>query len=101
MKIDLSNPPYAVKLNDLGFAYSHTDHKKGVIVYTRADPRLAGSKWVDHWDDMECITDKGKTVTYHAHHMRDVIEPVKKSGMFGEQFDVKKKLHTITFYTED
>ncbi|BEK83051.1 hypothetical protein ABJC00_01705 [Bifidobacterium adolescentis] len=47
------------------------------------------------------ITDKGKTVTYHAHHMRDVIEPVKKSGMFGEQFDVKKKLHTITFYTED
>ena len=39
------------------------------------------------------ITDKGKTVTYHAHHMRDVIEPVKKSGMFGEQFDVKKKYH--------
>lgn len=23
------------------------------------------------------ITDKGKTITYHAHHMRDVIEPVK------------------------
>ncbi|WP_448313876.1 hypothetical protein ACMVS9_05400 [Bifidobacterium adolescentis] len=22
------------------------------------------------------ITDKGKTITYHAHHMRDVIEPV-------------------------
>ena len=34
MNIDLSNPPYAVKLNDLGFAYSHTDHKKGIIVYT-------------------------------------------------------------------
>lgn len=47
------------------------------------------------------ITDKGKTITYHAHHMRDVIEPVKESGMFGEQFDVKKKLHTITFYTEE
>lgn len=25
MNIDLSNPPYAVKLNDLGFAYSHND----------------------------------------------------------------------------
>lgn len=25
------------------------------------------------------ITDKGKTITYHAHHMRDVIEPVKHS----------------------
>lgn len=34
MNIDLSNPPYAVKLIDLGFAYSHTDHKKGIIVYT-------------------------------------------------------------------
>lgn len=30
------------------------------------------------------ITDKGKTITYHAHHMRDVIEPVKQYGMFGE-----------------
>ena len=38
------------------------------------------------------ITDKGKTITYHAHHMRD---------MFGEQLDAKKKLHTLTFYTED
>ena len=57
MNIDLSNPPYAVKLNDLGFAYSHTDHKKGIIVYTHADPRLVGSKWVDHWNDMECIID--------------------------------------------
>lgn len=27
------------------------------------------------------ITDKGKTITYHAHHMRDVIEPVKQYGM--------------------
>lgn len=57
MNIDLSNPPYAVKLNDLGFAYSHTDHKKGIIVYTHADPRLAGSKWIDHGNDMECIID--------------------------------------------
>lgn len=57
MNIDLSNPPYAVKLNDLGFAYSHTDREKGVIVYTHADPRLVGSKWVDHWDDVECIID--------------------------------------------
>ena len=24
------------------------------------------------------ITDKGKTITYHAHHMRDVIEPVNE-----------------------
>lgn len=47
------------------------------------------------------ITDKGKTITYHAHHMRDVIEPVKQYGMFGEQLDAKKKLHTLTFYTED
>ena len=148
MKIDLSNPPYAVKLKELGFAYSYTDCEKGVIVYTHASPRLVGSPWIDCWDDMECIidfedencmkpffihvqkpvqrhqqdgsgkqhqpsgrnhpmtatisiTDKGKTITYHAHHMRDVIEPVKKSGMFGEQFDVKKKLHTITFYTEE
>ena len=54
MNIDLSNPPYAVKLNDLGFAYSH---KKGIIVYTHADPRLAGSKWIDHGNDMECIID--------------------------------------------
>ncbi|WP_373160226.1 hypothetical protein [Bifidobacterium pseudocatenulatum] len=38
MNIDLSNPPYAVKLNDLGFAYSYTDRKKGIIVYTHADP---------------------------------------------------------------
>ena len=44
MNIDLSNPPYAVKLIDLGFAYSHTDREKGVIVYTHADPRLVGSK---------------------------------------------------------
>lgn len=36
------------------------------------------------------ITDKGKTITYHAHHMRDVIEPVKQYGMFGEQLDAKK-----------
>lgn len=43
------------------------------------------------------ITDKGKTITYHAHHMRDVIEPVK----LGEQLNAKKKLHTLTFYTED
>lgn len=57
MNIDLSNPPYAVKLNDLGFAYSHTDREKGVIVYTHADPRLVGSKWVDHGDDVECIID--------------------------------------------
>lgn len=57
MNIGLSNPPYAVKLNDLGFAYSHTDREKGIIVYTHADPRLVGSKWVDHWDDMECIID--------------------------------------------
>ena len=27
------------------------------------------------------ITDKGKTITYHAHHMRDVIEPVKQYGL--------------------
>ena len=47
------------------------------------------------------ITDKGKTVTYHAHHMRDVIEPVKQHGMFGEQLDARKALHTLTFYTED
>lgn len=46
------------------------------------------------------ITDKGKTITYHAHHMRDD-RTRQKSGMFGEQFDVKKKLHTITFYTEE
>lgn len=45
------------------------------------------------------ITDKGKTITYHAHHMRDVIEPVKQYGMFGEQLNAKKKLHTLTFYT--
>lgn len=37
------------------------------------------------------ITDKGKTITYHAHHMRDVIEPVKQYGMFGEQLNAKKK----------
>lgn len=36
------------------------------------------------------ITDKGKTITYHAHHMRDVIEPVKQYGMFGEQLNAKK-----------
>lgn len=57
MNIDLSNPPYAVKLNDLGFAYSHTDREEGIIVYTHADLRLVGSKWVDHWDDVECIID--------------------------------------------
>lgn len=57
MNIDLSNPPYAVKLNDLGFAYSYTDREKGIIVYTHADPRLVGSKWVDLWDDVECIID--------------------------------------------
>lgn len=57
MNIDLSNPPYAVKLNDLGFAYSHTDREKGIIVYTHADPRMVGSKWVDYWDDVECIID--------------------------------------------
>lgn len=57
MKIDLSNPPYAVKLNDLGFAYSHTDRKKGIVVYTHADLRMVGSPWRDHWNDMECIID--------------------------------------------
>lgn len=57
MKIDLSNPPYAVKLKELGFAYSYTDCEKGVIVYTHASPRLVGSPWIDCWDDMECIID--------------------------------------------
>lgn len=61
MKIDLSNPPYAVKLNELGFTYSHTDREKGVIVYTHAEPRLTGSPWIDHWNDicndMKCIID--------------------------------------------
>lgn len=57
MNIDLSNPPYAVKLNDLGFAYSHTDREKGIIVYTHAEPRLVGSPWINCWDDMECIID--------------------------------------------
>lgn len=57
MKIDLSNPPYEVKLNDLGFAYSYTDREKGIIVYTHADPRMVGSPWRDHWNDMECIID--------------------------------------------
>lgn len=47
------------------------------------------------------ITDKGKTITYHAHYMRDMIEPVKQYGMFGELLDSPKKLHTLTFYTED
>lgn len=101
MKIDLSNPQYAVKLKELGFAYSYTDREKGVIVYTHAEPRLVGSPWISCWDDMECIIDKGKTITYHAHHMRDQIEPVKQYGMFGERLDAKKKLHTLTFYTED
>lgn len=57
MNIDLSNPPYAVKLNELGFAYSYTDREKGVIVYTHAEPRLVGSPWINCWDDMECIID--------------------------------------------
>ncbi|WP_346974170.1 hypothetical protein, partial [Bifidobacterium adolescentis] len=57
VKIDLSNPPYAVKLKELGFAYSYTDCEKGVIVYTHASPRLVGSPWIDCWDDMECIID--------------------------------------------
>lgn len=47
------------------------------------------------------ITDKGKTITYHAHHMRDQIEPAKQYGMFGERLDTRKKLHVLTFYTED
>ena len=47
------------------------------------------------------ITDKGKTITYHAHHMRGQIEPVKQYGMFGERLDVRKKLHVLIFYTED
>lgn len=57
MKIDLSNPPYAVKLNELGFTYSYTDREEGVIVYTHAEPRLVGSPWINCWDDMECIID--------------------------------------------
>lgn len=57
MNIDLSNPPYAIRLNNLGFAYSYTDHEKDIIVYTHADPRFVGSPWVDHWNDMECIID--------------------------------------------
>lgn len=36
------------------------------------------------------ITDKGKTITYHAHHMRDQIEPVKQYGMFGERLDAER-----------
>lgn len=47
------------------------------------------------------ITDKGKTITYHAHRLRDQIEPVKQYGMFGERLDARKKLHVLTFYTED
>lgn len=57
MNIDLSNPPYAVKLNELGFTYSYTDREEGVIVYTHAEPRLVGSPWINCWDDMECIID--------------------------------------------
>lgn len=30
------------------------------------------------------ITDKGKTITYHAHHMRDVIEPQSNSTACSE-----------------
>ena len=86
MKIDLSNPPYAVKLNDLGFAYSHTDHKKGVIVYTRADPRLAGSKWVDHWDDMECIIDFEdancmKPSSFTFKNLRNGVKPITSATL--------------------
>lgn len=47
------------------------------------------------------ITAKGKTITYHAHHMQDQIEPVKQYGMFGERLDARKKLRVLTFYTED
>lgn len=61
MKIDLSNPPYAVKLKELGFAYSYTDREKGVIVYTHAEPRLVGSPWINstfeqaehRWDELD------------------------------------------------
>ena len=57
MNIDLSNPPYAVKLKELGFAYAYTDREEGVIVYTHADRILVGSPYIDYWDDMECIID--------------------------------------------
>ena len=45
------------------------------------------------------ITDKGKTITYHAHHMRDVIEPAKQYGMFGINLTDRRRLHTLQFTT--
>lgn len=55
MKIDLSNPPYAVRLNELGFTYSHTNSEEGFVVYTHADRRFAGLYGAEN--DMECIID--------------------------------------------
>ncbi len=42
------------------------------------------------------ITDKGKTITYHAHHMRDQIEPVKQYGMFGERLDARNYTFSLS-----
>ena len=47
------------------------------------------------------VTDKGKTITYHAHNVRDRIDNVTDYGMFGQKLDNPKKLHTLTFTTED
>ena len=45
MNIDLSNPPYAVKLNDLGFAYSHTDREKGTPDWSAPNGLTIGTTW--------------------------------------------------------
>lgn len=57
MNIDLSNPGYAEKLNELGFEYSHTDHDRDVIVYVHEDPQFTGTTYSDMWKDMECVID--------------------------------------------
>ena len=74
MKINLSNPDYAKKLNELGFTYSYSDSEKGKVVYTHADQRLVGM-FGDFVDDMECVakysSDIGKPETFTFKNLRN------------------------------
>lgn len=75
MNIDLSNPPYAVKLNDLGFAYSHTDREKGIIVSQSKPLGTVSTNWNAPELAEYAIPRMNNTLLLHGHtHAYDPLE---------------------------
>ena len=46
--------------------------------------------------------DNGRSTTYRVDgEIKHCVDQFHSHGMFGERLDVRKKLHVLTFYTED